>query len=312
MDFSHYLAARRAALLDKVPYSALPTVSADTVFEAFLLEPYAHFGREPDEHCWQTGPPGKHISFLYRTLGWDTAFFGKPMARVQVVLFDASTTSMAALAAATRLFTQHLRQQGIAHCYCEVSASDTWVRLALTWNAWALIETRLHYYHTLAAIPADRHAVREATPADSAALRRVSATNPNPHDRFHADCFFGPAEASRFLGEYAAVSVAGYCDKVLVPAIEPLDSFLTINYLAEDAGKLQRRLSRNALAAVGSSNRGWHRRLLTEALWDARARNTDFMLLTTQAANRAVIHNCEVTGFQLSHVTHTISWSTPQ
>lgn len=301
--------ARRAALLGTVPYGALPGLSAEVVFQQFVRERLRYFASQPDHFVWQaTGAAGEEkIRFFYRHLTWDTSFFGRPMSRLQAVVFGPEV-SLARLTAAVQQFARHLTEAGQQHCYCEVAAADPLLLAALGRAGWTTVETRLHYHHSLSMLPATRYAVRAATAADVDAVRRVSATSRNPFDRFHADPFFTPEQGDNFLGAYAAATVRGYADVVLVPAEEAVASFLAISYLRADARVLGQALGRVVLTAVGAQNQGWHRQLLSETLWHLKEQGSNWALLTTQAANRAVIHNCEVLGFRLGGITQIVSW----
>ncbi|MBX0292143.1 hypothetical protein K3G63_16965 [Hymenobacter sp. HSC-4F20] len=307
MQFAEQVAARQSALLAAVPYAALPGLAPDAVFEQFVWQRLQEFAGRPGHFIWSAGVGEQQVVFLYRHLPWDTAFFGRAMARLQAVVFGLAVR-LPELTAAVQQFSRHLAATSQQHCYCEVATPDVVLLAALGRAGWATVETRLHYYHTLHSIPATRNPVRKATAEDAEAVRRVAATNRNPADRFHADPFFTPEQGDAFLGEYAAATVLGYTDLVLVPQQEPLDSFLAISYLAPDARQLGCRLGRVVLAAVGARNQGWHRPLLSETLWHLQQRGSRYALLTTQAANRAVIHNCEVLGFRLGGLTHMLSW----
>ncbi|MCC2547928.1 hypothetical protein LJY25_15875 [Hymenobacter sp. BT175] len=301
------LAARREALLGVVPYAALRRLNEQQLFELFVAERVRAYGRRPTEQIWETSAAGSPVRFYYEQLTWDSAFFQQPMVRLHTVLFTPGG-SVELLATALREFTQLLARNEIRHCYCEVAAADTELLVAGGRAGWSTVETRLHYLYNSPELPAGpESAVRAASEPEAEQLRRIAAANTNPHDRFHADPFFGPDRADAFLGEYAAAAARGYCDAVLVPAREPVDSFLAISYLAADAALLGTKLGRVVLTAVGPQNRGWHRRLLTETVRHCYGRGAEAVLMSTQAANQAVIHNAQQVGFRLGGVTHLLS-----
>lgn len=307
MECEALIAFRREALAAVVPYAAVRRFPAKGVFDTFVTERISSFATYPGQHILRSGGEDAPVYFLYQELPWDTAFFGFKAARLRTVLF-APAVGLPALAAAVADFTHRLRTMGVRHCYVEVAPQDPALLYALGRAGWSTVESRLHYYHDqLGQLPAPRYAVRAATPVEAGALRRIAATNPNAFDRFHADPAFSPAQAGAFLGEYAVAAVAGFCDEVLVPAHEPLDSFLAVSHLAADAAALGTGLGRLVLTAVGSENRGWHRKLVAEALWRTRERGGEVVFMTTQATNRAVIHNSEQLGFRLGGTTHILS-----
>ncbi|UYZ61376.1 hypothetical protein [Hymenobacter weizhouensis] len=305
MGLEAALAARRAHLLSVIPYAAVPGLDVQVVFQHFVRQRLLSFGVRAEEKIWEA----QGVLFFYEQLLWDSAYFQRPMARVRAVLFDPEQILVTNLVQAIEQFSRHLREAHIQHCYAEVGAVDNSVLTALGCAGWATVETRLHYYHTLHQLPATRAAVRPATLQDVETIRQVAAHNRNPHDRFHADPFFTQAEADAFLGEYAAAAVKGLCSITFVPQHEPVASFLAVGYLPADAHLLGMPLGRVVLTAVGPANRGWHRHLIDETLWHTQERGGQLVLLTTQATNRAVIHNCETTGFKLGSITHIVSWS---
>jgi dTDP-4-amino-4,6-dideoxy-D-galactose acyltransferase len=263
------------------------------------------FGTNPGEEYWLSEGGTR---FLYRLLAWDTAFFGKPMARLRAVLVEENEP----LSTALGQFTAHLSALGVRQCIMEVPAEDPRMLQALGQSGWMLIETRLQYAHEhLTHLNPVRYDVRCATTGEGDLIRNIARYNANPFDRFHADPFFTHAQADDFLEAYAGAALGGYCDEVLVPGEPdvPVDSFLAINYTELHGQALGIDVGRLVLMAVGAQNRGWSRKLFSEALYRAHERGTSAMLLTTQASNRAVMRNAEVLGFRLGAVTHIFSWN---
>ena len=72
---------------------------------------------------------------------------------------------------------------------------------------------------------------------------------------------------------------------------------------------MNEKLFRVALTAVGLANKGWHKKLLSETIYYARDNGASFVLMTTQATNRAVIKNAENLGFNLGSTSHIFSFS---
>lgn len=62
------------------------------------------------------------------------------------------------------------------------------------------------------------------------------------------------------------------------------------------------------LVAVSTARPGWHFRLLSETTRKL-AESVKVACMTTQAANGAVIRNCEKLGFRLGRVTHILAAS---
>jgi dTDP-4-amino-4,6-dideoxy-D-galactose acyltransferase len=195
--------------------------------------------------------------------------------------------------------------------FSEVPTEDTELLQALTGSGWRLVETRLLFYHDqVASFEYPRYSVRAAESAEAEVIGQISATARNPYDRFHADPWFSEDRADAFLARYASAAVQGYCDTVLVPdePALPLDSFLAISDLASDAEVLGIGLSRVVLTAVGPQNRGWHLRLVAETVQRAKQNGARYVLMTTQATNRAVFRTCEKLGFQLGGSSHVLAY----
>ncbi|MDX5345807.1 MAG: hypothetical protein LPK19_01055, partial [Hymenobacteraceae bacterium] len=214
------------------------------------------------------------------------------------------------LAAATEAFKAHLFQNGKAYCFIDIPAEDIVLVQALTAAGFRLTETRLTYYHDqVKTFDYDRFPVRAAEATDIEALRKVASQSRNDYDRYHADVFFAPAQADDYLATYAEACVNGLCDTVLVPAEEnlPADAFLAISRLQHDAEELETRMARVVLTAVGPACKGWHVKLVAETLQYAKAQHCDYVLMTTQATNRAVFRTSEKLGFKLGATTHILA-----
>jgi len=309
MGFDAQLASRGDALAALVPYLAVRRLAAQpAALEKLLWSRLREFSSQPHHYAIQLGAATGVVWFLYADLPWDSQFFGRRMARLHAVLFDAGLAP-AILTAAVEEFNRMLTTNQIEHCYCEVAAKDPQLLFALGQAKWSVVESRLHYYQDdLKNLSGSRYPVRAARTDEAEVLRQVSAHNKNPFDRFHADPIFSAEQADAFLGEYAAAATRGLCDVVLVPDNNPVDSFLVVSFLADDAQLLGTTLGRVVLTAVGPQNRGWHRQLVAETLWHTRERGGEAVLMTTQATNNAVIHNAQQLGFRLGELTHIVSY----
>jgi len=301
------LAARAAELALLSPYHFLRELPA-AAHQAFGEAALADFGTAPGEEILPM--PDQAGQWLLRHLPWDSAFFETPTYRLVTGLFPAATEP-AVLPAAAAALRDELGRRGSFYAFGLVPAEDVRLFQALTGAGWQLIETRLHYYHpAVAGFAGPRWPVRLARPGEATQLGQVAATARNSFDRFHADPWIGAERADALLARYAEVVTTGaLADAVLVPAEPglPVDSFLAISDLQADAQLLGVSLSRVLLTAVGPANQGWHRRLLSETLHRARELGQRCVLMTTQATNRAVIHNAEVLGFRLGAVSHVLA-----
>ena len=266
------------------------------------------FGRQAGEEVLpMTGAAGQ---WLAQHLAWDSDYFGTPTYRLFTGLFAAGVPP-AALAAAATALRQQLARRGPYYAFSVVPAEDVALLQALTGGGWQLIETRLTFYCPVAqaTLPAPAP-VRLARPDEAAHVGAISAAARNAYDRFHADPWFGQARADAFLARYAEAAVAGtYADAVLLPAEAglPVDAFLAIGDTPAEAGVPGSGSSRVLLTAVGPANRGWHLKLVAETVRRAAGLSLPYVLMTTQATNRAVFRTCEKLGFRLGSTAHVLA-----
>jgi dTDP-4-amino-4,6-dideoxy-D-galactose acyltransferase len=248
--------------------------------------------------------------WLLQQLPWDTAYFASPVYRLFTGLFRPDAAA-SALQKAAQLLRLDLGNISDYYAFTVIPAEDTTLLQALTGGGWQLVETRLNFYCPVASarLP-EPVTVRPAQPADAELIGRIAASVRNPYDRFHADPWFGTARADAFLGHYAGATVLGArANTVLVPNEPglPIDSFLAISDTVLPGGGH----SRVVLTAVGPANRGWHLKLVAETIRRAATLSLPYVLMTTQATNRAVFRTCEKLGFRLGSTTHVLACHHP-
>lgn len=311
---SALVAARAAALAHYSPYYFLRQLPGPAQQERFGTGAAARWGQAAGAETYPSAD-GAAVRWLVQHLPWDSAYFGTPMLRLFTGLFGEAVPAAELAAAAAGLRRDLAARHGACYAFGVVPAEDGRLLQALTAAGWRLVETRFTYYRDqLAEFEYPRHPVRVAAPAEAAHLGRVAAAARNPHDRVHADPWFGDARADAYLARYAENAVAhGLAATVLVPDVPglPVDAFLAISDLVEDAAALGTRLSRVLLTAVGPANRGWHAKLVAETLHRARARGHEAVLMTTQATNHAVFRTGEKLGFRLGATAHVLACQCP-
>lgn len=303
-----WVASRAEVLALHSPYHFLRGLPVAAQQARFGTGPALGFAARPQAEVLPM--PGEAGQWLLESLPWDSTYFGTPTYRLFTGLFGAAATS-AQLAAAAAGLRQQLAARGPFYAFSIVPAEDSRLLQALTGGGWQLIETRLNFYcpTATATLPAPA-AVRLARPEEAARIGQIAATARNAYDRFHADPWFGEVRADAFLARYAAATVAeNLANAVLVPDEPgvPLDSFLAIADVAADAAGLGVGISRVLLTAVGSQNRGWHHKLVAETVRRAATHHVPYVLMTTQATNRAVFRTCEKVGFQLGSTSHVLA-----
>ena len=309
-NLSWLVAARRAKLAYYSPYYFLRKFPLERQQYLFGTGAAARWDQEAGAETMATTSAAEH--WLLQHLTWDSGYFGAPMYRLFTALFDGLTSPTQLVQAAIELRQQLAARHGAAYyAFSVVPAEDIRLLQALTGAGWQLVETRLTYYRDqLLAFDFPRHPVRAAGVGMAAHVGQVAATARNAYDRFHADAWFGEARADAYLARYAENTVAaGLAATVLVPDAPelPVDSFLAISDLAQDARALGTQLSRVLLTAVGPANRGWHVKLVAETLHRAKELEHEAVLMTTQATNHAVFRTCEKLGFRLGATSHVLA-----
>ncbi|MDF7810177.1 hypothetical protein [Hymenobacter sp. YC55] len=304
------LLSKRASVLPFYsPYNFLRDLPIDPQTEMYGAGRFARFPASVHEQIFTYQQHGQQIQILYTALPWDSEYFGVPTFKLLTGLFD-QAAPMLDRVAALHAWQRKLAATGGFYCFSEIPVEDTTLLQTLTSSGWRLIETRMQFYHNqLEEFRQPRYAVRAARLEEAEHIGQIAAAARNSYDRFHADMWFGATRADAFLARYASAAVQGYCDTVLVPN-EPdvsVDSFLAISDLVADASKLGVGLSRVVLTAVGPQNKGWHQRLVSETVYRAREQGARYVLMTTQATNRAVFRTCEKLGFRLGGTTHILA-----
>ena len=310
---SALVAARADALAYYSPYYFLRQFAAARQQELFGTGAAARWGQGTGAETFhfRASPAATEVRWLLQQLAWDSDYFGTSMYRLFTGLFEARAATAELVAAATGLRQELADRHGAFYAFGVVPAEDVRLLQALTGAGWRLVETRMTYYRDqMLAFDYPRHPVRVAMIAEAGHIGRVAAAARNAYDRFHADAWFGEARADAYLARYAENTVAaGLAAVVLVPDAPelPVDSFLAISDLPGDAAVLGARLSRVLLTAVGPTNRGWHVKLVAEALHRAQALGHAAVLMTTQAGNHAVVRTCEKLGFRLGATSHVLA-----
>ena len=248
--------------------------------------------------------------FLYQYLDWDTDFFGRKCYKLYTILYN--HFDIAALTEAINSFRNHLVNKEKVYIFSDIPSEDTRLIQCLGLAGFKLVESRLHYYKDASKpYAAERYLVRIANKGDLRNIIEAATNSRNEYDRIHADIDFSNELADKYLGTYAESAFNGFCDAVIVPAEDGVNvnSFLAIKHLKDDAAHLSITSIRVALTAVGASNKGWHKKLLSETIYYAKDHGAKYVLMTTQATNRAVIKNAENLGFNLGSTSHIFSFS---
>jgi dTDP-4-amino-4,6-dideoxy-D-galactose acyltransferase len=253
-------------------------------------------------------PECSHASFreneaepvCIQNLGWDSEFFKFRMLKLEFLSECVDADSLLAHPA--------LQHSEPTHIIAEVPARASGAIQTLGKAGFCLTETRLNYFHTLKNLPPEIRKSRMAVAGDSTFLKKTASLAVNPSDRYHTDPFFSPEMASRYLETYINNCLNGHAEAVLVPDLETAPaSFAAFSELRLPFVSESSRLYRIPLTACLPENQGWHYHLCLSALHKASENHALALIMTTQAANGAVIHNCEKLGFRLGSVFHVYS-----
>jgi dTDP-4-amino-4,6-dideoxy-D-galactose acyltransferase len=246
----------------------------------------------------------KTSDFEIKRLDWDSDFFSAEIHKVDFISPRAEKIS------------DRLKESGFPidsqrwNIFAEVPTEAVHAFRILGEGGFALVETRLTYYHLLENLPAQNQKGRNAENKDIPALRSVASGAVNAFDKYHADPFFGEEETNRYLETYIENCVKGFAERVFVPDLpsEPA-SFVALSKINDPILSGKGLFYRIPLTACLPANKGWHYPLCLHALWYARSMGAKCLVMTTQSTNKAVIHNCEKLGFKLGSCTHLFSKS---
>ncbi|QHT66077.1 hypothetical protein GXP67_05045 [Rhodocytophaga rosea] len=302
------LAERADKLLFYSPYSFIREIGPEIQYEKLIKNKIIDFSDKPD-HIIQEVVVGNYTQqFLVNYLSWDAGYFQIPTYRIFAVLYRHKHFPI--LSQAVTCFRNTFIAGKRKYCFIEIPSEDSLLLQAFTHAGFKLIETRLTYYlPDVQSYENERFPVHKANENDVSALKKVAAEARNPYDRIHADSIFTQEIADQYLATYIEQAINGFADAVLVPSEEqiPAHAFVALSYLANDSKELNCQLSRILLTAVDPSSRGWHYKLISEAVYQSKSVGAKYLLMTTQTTNRAVIRNCEKLGFRLGSSTHILS-----
>jgi len=232
-------------------------------------------------------------------LTWDSHFFEAPVLKLDYLPENCSQEELyAAIPAPVER----------SLIFAEVPTQATQAIQVLCKAGFSLVETRLTYYHMLQNLPGQERHSRFARKEDLPFLQKTASGAVNEFDRYHTDPFFSVPQATEYLETYISNCLNGFAETIFVPDLEtPPASFVALSRVKNPELKTDQLLYRIPLTACLPENRGWHFHLCLSALHYAAEKGAFSLIMTTQAANGAVIHNCEKLGFKLGSTFHIFS-----
>lgn len=228
-------------------------------------------------------------------LEWDSAYWGTPFIRINGSVNQAE-------------LSQTLSEANSYYAFAEVPVEEIAQLRLLEEVGFRMVETRLTYFHALGDILSDGRRSRMATVEDVPFLKNAAGQAVNPFDKYHADPFFSESMATQYLETYIENCVRGFAECVFVPDLEsPPFAFAALSKLKLPGWNNAQPLFRIPLTACLPTQKGWHFDLCLAALKYAKNEGAAGLVMTTQATNKAVIHNCEKLGFKLGSCTLVVS-----
>lgn len=245
---------------------------------------------------------GQNHFFIIRYLNWDSEYFGFPSFRVEYILYTHKSPDI--LQSAIHHFC-NCKSEKNSHYFFEIPCEDLLLLQSLTGTKFKLIETRIHFYlHKFNASYKERYSIRSASLSDIDALKKVAMKMRNKYDRVHADPAFSLQQADEYMGTYIEECIKGFSDFIIVPDIPdiPASGFCVGN---KPRNILGINVSKLIITAVDKDlAKGWLIKLSKELLQILKNENADYVLVNTQAPNRASIHTLLKCGFLIGFVTH--------
>jgi dTDP-4-amino-4,6-dideoxy-D-galactose acyltransferase len=299
------LELKKKELFLYTPYNFLRDIDQDSLTEKVLINPLLKDIHDGVSELVKIVVGNREHYFIYKKLEWDSNYFGFPVFKVLMILYNHEESGT--LNRAINKFAETYISRG-AYWFFDVPDEDLKVVQALGSTKFRMVETRLNFYlHNIQNSIYENFPVRLALKEDIQELRDVAIKMRNRFDRVHSDPAFTSEQADAYLATFVEQSIKGFADIVLVPDVPDLKpfGFLAGNKPVNVSGH---NIAKLVLTAVdGSVQRGWLFKLLSSMICKVKEEQADIMTTNTQAANRASISVWEKAGFKLSFVTHIFS-----
>ena len=202
-------------------------------------------------------------------LEWDSAFFGRRIARVRGDSLDESGAVLE-WCAANRI-----------DCLYFLTAADAATIAAAEHHGFSLVDIRVTYARDLTGLPEAGTGIRQAIPEDIERLKQITGRSFSD-SRFYADPHFDRAQCDALYAAWIERSCQGYATRVLVASCNgEVAGYVTCN-LAGDTGNI-------SLIAVdpAAHGQGLGRGLVAAALYYFAAQGMTRSTVVTQGRNIA-------------------------
>jgi hypothetical protein len=195
-------------------YRVLPRKAQTAVMRAEIAATLEH----PDGLVLQVASDDGSAVAVARTLSWDSAFFGLPMARIDYLLASDRQRVQPALAAAL----DAMRERGIRHVSARADVADIELTMRLESSGFRLMDSLVTYTTRPRKEPPnpvrDVGVIRDFRPDDADELVNIATEAYRGfRGRFHLDPDIANERADAFYVEWARQSVAlAMADTILV------------------------------------------------------------------------------------------------
>ena len=248
-------------------------------------------------------------AIAWKTLPWDSEFFGFPAARIDVLTASGGYTE--ARDATTKLIQRAVEDAvaaNVRHIVARIDASSLAHSHALSENGFELIDGIQTFALSVGQAsacgrlpPVSSPDTRLATPDDAGQIAAIAFSS-FVYDRFHNDVSIGTDAANRLHEAWARNSVSGEAaDAVLIAESSgAIDAFVTVKIDSDSAGQLGTRFATIPLVATTHQARGKGaaRRATTAVLAWCVSQDVDIVEVGTQISNIPAARLYQSAGFR--------------
>ena len=249
-------------------------------------------------------------AIAWRTLPWDTAQFGFPAGRVDLLITAGSYGETRS--AASHLLQHaldHATAHGIRHLVARIDSTQVGHAHALAEDGFELIDGIQTF-----ALALDAEALgappgtRPAETADGERIAGIARTSFR-FDRFHNDVAIGAEKADQLHESWARNSVSGVAADAVLLAVsgDSIDGFVTVKLDSSSNDALAVRIASIPLVAIAAEARGKGaaRRATDAALAWCSCRNVQIVEVGTQISNVPAARLYQAAGFRTTGISLT-------
>lgn len=247
-------------------------------------------------------------------LGWDSAIYGVPMARVAAFYVRSGTAEVKTREALVERLIETAHKKGYVHMDYQADLNDLKSAHAFCSNSFGIMATHLSIVWDLkrpVARPSGHVTVKEALPEDAECVGALAARAMPPFNRFSAD----PSllhKAGEVFRQWGENTVRGYANKVHISLIEGAPvGYCAWKAVPDSEKMLGISILGLELTAVlqDARGRGALRHMVYEGLSWAREAGYRYAFVMTHALNTGMQRVCEgILGGKVLAARHSLHW----